>query len=189
METGHRSLTPIAGAAHSDRHARTIEWGNVMVRAKRVQALVTIVLAIGLALAAPAPTGATQLAAATGSASVVAGGAPLLRISPKYLVCNPAKWPGANPVYPYGFDLSTRYRYTDRARIRASVRSIQRVIDDRIWGDQLNPKKRVHIAVDGSYGPQTRAAVKKFQAANKLTVTGRVGPRTWRALASYCGSD
>ena len=46
-----------------------------------------------------------------------------------------------------------------------------------------------NIAVDGSYGPQTRAAVKKFQAANNLTVTGKVGPRTWRALASYCGSD
>lgn len=145
-------------------------------------------LAFGLSVAVPGPAGA-QVALGQRSASFVAGGAPVLRISPKYLVCDPREWPGSNPAYPFDFVLSTRYRYTDSARVRAAVRSIQRVINDRIWGDQLNPKKRVRIAVDGSFGPQTRAAVKKFQAANHLAVTGRVGPRTWRALASYCGSD
>ena len=160
-----------------------------MLRAGRASsALVMVALAVGLSLLAPGSAGG-QVLRAERSSSAMAGGAPVLRVSAKYLVCNPKKWPGANPVYPYDFVLSTRYRYTDSARIRASVRSVQRVINDRIWGDQLNPKKRVHIVVDGSYGPQTRAAVKKFQAANKLTVTGRVGPRTWRALASYCGSD
>ena len=151
-----------------------------------MSAMLAVVL--GLSLVAPGPVLAQAVQAPRGT-PVASIAVPTQKVGPKYLVCNPKKWPGANPVYPYDFDLSTRYRFTDSARIRASVRSIQGVINDRIWGDQLNPRKRVHIAVDGSYGPQTRAAVKKFQAANNLTVTGEVGPRTWRALASYCGSD
>jgi peptidoglycan hydrolase-like protein with peptidoglycan-binding domain len=38
------------------------------------------------------------------------------------------------------------------------------------------------IAVDGTYGPRTEAAVRDFQAANQLEVDGITGPDTQQAL-------
>ncbi|TDO92508.1 peptidoglycan recognition protein family protein [Enemella evansiae] len=38
------------------------------------------------------------------------------------------------------------------------------------------------IAVDGSFGPKTLAAVKAYQTREKLEVDGIVGPLTWRSL-------
>jgi peptidoglycan hydrolase-like protein with peptidoglycan-binding domain len=38
--------------------------------------------------------------------------------------------------------------------------------------------------IDGSFGPQTEAAVKEFQQSAGLTVDGIVGPLTWGALES-----
>ena len=43
-----------------------------------------------------------------------------------------------------------------------------------VWGATLT--------VDGDFGPETLAAVKAFQTAQKLTVDGIVGPLTWAAL-------
>jgi peptidoglycan hydrolase-like protein with peptidoglycan-binding domain len=45
-----------------------------------------------------------------------------------------------------------------------------------------NLQARLHIYVDGWFGPQTRRAVKRFQAAKHLRVTGVVNAVTWRAL-------
>ncbi len=38
------------------------------------------------------------------------------------------------------------------------------------------------LAVDGSFGPKTLAAVKQFQSTHGLAVDGIVGPQTWAAL-------
>ncbi|MDE9365341.1 NlpC/P60 family protein [Luteipulveratus sp. YIM 133132] len=46
---------------------------------------------------------------------------------------------------------------------------------------------RLHISRDGSFGPQTRRAVKGFQARKGLAADGYVGPKTWRALGGYPG--
>ncbi len=43
----------------------------------------------------------------------------------------------------------------------------------------LNRYNREVLSVDGSYGPSTEAAVKRFQQGVKLTVDGIVGPKTW----------
>jgi peptidoglycan hydrolase-like protein with peptidoglycan-binding domain len=40
------------------------------------------------------------------------------------------------------------------------------------------------LAVDGVFGPKTRATVRGFQQALGITVDGIVGPITWRALVS-----
>ena len=40
------------------------------------------------------------------------------------------------------------------------------------------------LAVDGIFGPKTRAAVRGFQQALGIAVDGIVGPVTWRALVS-----
>lgn len=44
----------------------------------------------------------------------------------------------------------------------------------------------LNIPDDGSYGPQTEAAVRDYQAARGLTVDGKCGPQTW---ASVLGED
>ena len=62
------------------------------------------------------------------------------------------------------------------------VESLQRTLNAR-----LAPSPR--LATDGEFGPATTSAVKAFQAAHKIEVTGRVGPKTWAALGPLLTSD
>jgi peptidoglycan hydrolase-like protein with peptidoglycan-binding domain len=41
---------------------------------------------------------------------------------------------------------------------------------------------RVQITVDGKFGPATEAAVKSYQAHHGISLSGRVGAKTWEAL-------
>ncbi len=56
-----------------------------------------------------------------------------------------------------------------------AVRRLQRALRERGY----------RVVVNGKYGPITTAAVRKFQRSQRLAVTGRVGPKTWRALGLH----
>ncbi len=43
-------------------------------------------------------------------------------------------------------------------------------------------------SIDGNLGPQTKRAIRNFQAKNNLSVDGKVGPKTWQKLESYLNS-
>ena len=45
------------------------------------------------------------------------------------------------------------------------------------------------LRADGIFGAVTEAAVKDFQALNRLTMDGIVGPQTWAALEKATGHD
>ena len=53
------------------------------------------------------------------------------------------------------------------------------VLKLQVW---LNQKGYLAVTPDGNYGPQTTEAVKRFQAANKLTATGTVDYQTMIAI-------
>ena len=43
-------------------------------------------------------------------------------------------------------------------------------------------------SVDGSLGPKSKKAIRDFQEQNGLNADGKVGPRTWKKLATYLQS-
>lgn len=45
-------------------------------------------------------------------------------------------------------------------------------------------QKDTSIATDGSFGPKTDAAVRKFQSSQGIGVDGIVGPQTWGKLCT-----
>jgi peptidoglycan hydrolase-like protein with peptidoglycan-binding domain len=49
----------------------------------------------------------------------------------------------------------------------------------------LRLKAGVKVAMDGSYGPQTEAAVTAFQTANQLPADGACGPNTWAKIDAF----
>jgi peptidoglycan hydrolase-like protein with peptidoglycan-binding domain len=45
-------------------------------------------------------------------------------------------------------------------------------------------QKKLGLAIDGDFGPNTEAAVRAFQRVHDMVPDGIVGPKTWRALDS-----
>jgi peptidoglycan hydrolase-like protein with peptidoglycan-binding domain len=54
-----------------------------------------------------------------------------------------------------------------------------------VWAQEHLLTAGQRIAIDGSFGPKTLAAVENFQAAHGLPVTGLLDPRTWQTLLRY----
>ncbi len=67
----------------------------------------------------------------------------------------------------------------------ADVRELQ----IRVAGWAADSPSQTYVAVDGVFGAQTEAAVKRFQRAYGLTVDGIVGPQTQAVLNSLEKSD
>ncbi len=76
-------------------------------------------------------------------------------------------------------------RTLKRGDTGADVRELQ----IRVAGWAADRPAKTHVAVDGVFGAQTEAAVKRFQRAYGLTVDGIVGPQTQAVLNSLEKSD
>jgi len=70
---------------------------------------------------------------------------------------------------------------------RTTVASLGKgaVGDVVVWAQEHLVSAGEKIAIDGDFGPKTRAAVENFQAAQGLPVTGLVDAYTWAALLRY----
>lgn len=54
-----------------------------------------------------------------------------------------------------------------------------------VWAQEHLYSAGQHIRIDGSFGPNTRRAVNRFQSAHGLPSIGSIGPLTWQALLQY----
>ena len=118
----------------------------------------TTIAAVTTAVLVAGAAGAAALpAAATPAPAVPAASATLLSASVPAQALQP--WPvlkqGPNSIWP-----------------KVTVLSLQYLLDAR----------GAKLAVDGTFGQQTKAAVIKFQRAHHLTADGVVRAATWRAL-------
>lgn len=117
-------------------------------------------LATGAALSVPATMGGLAMA---GGAAAAAPAAPVTGVKATAVKTGPVKTaPSARVVV---------LRY-------ASTGSLVRTLQSRL-----------SIPVDGSFGPQTLAAVKSHQRAKGLAVDGFVGPATWVSLGGFPGTS
>jgi hypothetical protein len=95
-------------------------------------------------------------------------------VAEKVVVDKPVIWPPFNPekgefgLYP----LNPNKPRLQRNSTGDAVRYLQGVLR----------KNRYQIAVDGSFGPQTRDRVIRFQRANGLLTDGIVGNKTWAKI-------
>ena len=70
----------------------------------------------------------------------------------------------------------------------STVRKGSKGADVKTLQTMLNSIDNAGLAVDGIFGSGTQAAVKKFQKANRLSVDGIVGAKTWAALTDKYSS-
>ncbi|WP_055568646.1 peptidoglycan-binding domain-containing protein [Streptomyces atriruber] len=118
-------------------------------------------------------TGIMAATAVTGLAATASAAAPAPRSeSPSTGSPSAAaycEWWGGIGMY-CGYDLLNTYAdYGDRGK---KVKEIQALLRFH----------SVYVAVDGVFGKDTRAGVKKFQRSWGLAADGIVGPKTWQWL-------
>jgi Putative peptidoglycan binding domain len=58
-----------------------------------------------------------------------------------------------------------------------------------IWAQQHLYSAGQHIKIDGGFGPQTAQAVRAFQSAHRLPVSGEVDTATWSALLRFAATQ
>lgn len=85
----------------------------------------------------------------------------------------PVEKPIENPVEEEETVTITMRVLKKYVRCPEQVKTLQRL---------LNAIDNAKLAVDGSFGPATDAAVRAFQKKRNLTVDGSVGEQTWNAL-------
>jgi peptidoglycan hydrolase-like protein with peptidoglycan-binding domain len=75
------------------------------------------------------------------------------------------------------------WRALNRTGASASTKVVKVGGKKRVLGHSVRAVQReLGVPADGVFGPQTLAALRKFQARHGLTVDGVVGPQTWAAL-------
>ncbi len=57
--------------------------------------------------------------------------------------------------------------------------------DPVVWAQEHLVGAGLKVSIDGSFGPATTAAVKRFQSAHRLQANGEISSSTWRALLRY----
>ncbi|MVA76513.1 DUF882 domain-containing protein [Auraticoccus sp. F435] len=83
---------------------------------------------------------------------------------------------------------ASAYTWTRTLREGSSGADV-RELQIRVAGWAADGPSRTHVAVDGQFGPGTRAAVVRFQRAYGLTADGVVGPATHAALNALEDAD
>lgn len=78
---------------------------------------------------------------------------------------------------------SPYYNYASfNGKYRVSVVTIQQKFNN--WARKTG-RSSAQIDPDGYFGKATDKAIRTFQGANKLTVDGTVGAKTWSILSKY----
>ena len=78
----------------------------------------------------------------------------------------------------------------ERSAINArTLKYLYKGADVKLVQTLLNSAIDAKLDIDGSYGPKTRAAVKKYQKKKKLTADGVCGGETWASLTVSEASD
>jgi hypothetical protein len=54
-----------------------------------------------------------------------------------------------------------------------------------VWAQEHLYRAGERVTIDGSFGPKTEAAVKRFQSGHRIAANGVIGTSTWTALLRY----
>lgn len=96
---------------------------------------------------------------------------PVGSVSPIKPTAKPSKVETKAPAFPLAKD---KY-FAKSSKFNAHVKIAQRRLEQRGWnlGD---------AGADGYFGPTTDKVIRQFQHEKHLTVDGKLGPNTWRAI-------